>query len=242
MRGVVYNVLVGLSVFIFTGCASELETSSLDYAELISTFDFKSSDQLWEGGVSDYPAEYEDSVYFHVANEQLSNSASVYDGRAQSISAKNPHGDLFYYFKKQISGFKKNTHYELDFEFLVFSQLTENNSIASGEDVFLKVGAVNFEPDLKKELRQLSDYITLNVDKGDVNGSSGNDMVNLGSIKDFMGPQPESISGNTFDIPMEVKSDDDGAIWLIIGVDSGIKSDLTFSLAAITVYYSEILG
>ncbi len=228
---------------ILAGCSAELSDSSYDYAELISTFDFESADQLWDGGISDYPADYADSMNYIIANDQLAfASSSVIDGNGLSISAENPYGDIFYYFKKKILGFKKNTTYKLDFEFLVHSQLNEGRSIAVDEDIFLKVGAVDFEPELQTEVRHFAEYVTLNVDKGGSNADSGTDMVNMGSIKEFIEDQPGSISGNTFDVPIEVQSDSDGAIWLIIGVDSGVKSSLTFSLAAITVYYTEILG
>jgi len=34
-----------------------------------------------------------------------------------------------------------------------------------------------------------------------------------------------------------VVADANGEVWLIIGVDSGIKSNLTFGMMALTVYY-----
>jgi len=242
MKGKVFSVLVIIILLFFGSCSDDMQYDSLDYAELISTFDFESADQLWEGGISDYPLDFKDSLHYYVANEQLTSANAVYDGNSLSISADNPHGDLFYYFKKKISGFKPKTTYKLDFEFLLFSELGDNQSIPKDQDLFLKMGGVNFDPSLRTEQRHFSEYVTLNVDKGGSNEGSGKDIVNLGSMKNFLKDQPGSVSGNTFDVPMEVKSDADGAIWLLIGVDSGVKSPLTFSLAAVTVYYSEILG
>jgi hypothetical protein len=37
----------------------------------------------------------------------------------------------------------------------------------------------------------------------------------------------------------EVESNSAGEIWIIIGVDSGIKSDLTFGIEALTAYFRE---
>ncbi len=238
VRRKIYLILI----MVFAGCSSDMDMASADFAELITTFDFETSDQIWEGGISDFPVDYKDSIQYVVTDQQISNSASLYEGNGLSISADNPHGDLFYYFKKKIIGFKSNTNYKLNFEFLVYSHLSGEEGVAADEDIYLKVGAVNFDPTLEKQTRHLTEFYTLNVDKGASNAGSGSDLVNLGSIKEFMGNQPESISGNTYDIPIEVKSDSDGAIWLMIGVDSGVKCNLTFSLAAITVYYSEILG
>jgi hypothetical protein len=39
---------------------------------------------------------------------------------------------------------------------------------------------------------------------------------------------------------MTVMADSQGSVWLIIGVDSSIRSQLTFGLMAMTVYYTEI--
>jgi len=238
----VRNILFFLWLLAFASCSNEMDMASADYADLITTFDFETSDQAWDGGISDYPVEYQDSIDYVVTNQEILSSASLYTGNGVNISADNPHGDLFYYFKKKIVGFKKNTNYKVDFEFLVYSHTSENHVYLDDEEAYLKIGAVNFEPTLEHQNRHLTDYLVLNVDKGATNAGSGSDLVNLGSINEFMGSQPESISGNTFDIPIEVKSDVDGAIWLMIGIDSGIKANLTFSLAAITVYYSEILG
>jgi hypothetical protein len=166
----------------------------------------------------------------------------VYDGNGMSISANNPNGDLFYYFKRKITGFRPNTAYSVDFDFLVFSQI-HNEKVDLSQDIFLKVGAVNFEPKIVEiKLGTGQAYLSLNVDKGSLNSDSGSDMVNMGSIKGFTSMEAEAISGNTFDKDLWVQSDASGAIWLLIGVDSGVKSELTFSLAAITAYYSEILG
>jgi hypothetical protein len=229
-------------MLVLWGCSSVLEKDTAEYADLISTFDFESSDQLWDGGISDYPLDYEDSTEFVVVNQQLNYSSSVYDGNGMTISAYNPHGDLFYYFKRKVTGLRASTEYNVDFDFLVFSKIDSAN-VDPSQDIFLKVGAVNFEPriiEIKSGESQV--YLSLNVDKGPDNGDSGSEMINVGSIKEFTSVEAEAISGNTFDEDIRVQSDATGAIWLLIGVDSGLESELTFSLAAITAYYSEILG
>lgn len=229
-------------VLMMWGCSDAMEKDAAEYADLISTFDFQSSDQRWDGGISDYPLDYEDSSEFVIRSQQLNYANSVYDGNGMSISANNPHGDLFYYFKRKITGFRPNTAYSVDFDFLVFSQI-HNEKVDLSQDIFLKVGAVNFEPKIVEiKLGTGQAYLSLNVDKGSLNSDSGSDMVNMGSIKGFTSMEAEAISGNTFDKDLWVQSDASGAIWLLIGVDSGVKSELTFSLAAITAYYSEILG
>ena len=83
------------------------------------------------------------------------------------------------------------------------------------------------------------DYKALNIDKGDINSESGQDAINVGSIKEYASETPEVISGNTFDDNFEIESNKAGEIWILIGVDSGIKSSITFGMEALTVYYRE---
>lgn len=220
------------------GCAMDMDSQST-VVDLITTFDFEQDDQAWEGGISDYPADYEGSADF-IFKSIVTPSNLVLEGNGLSISADNPHGDLFYYFKRETSGLSPGKKYKVDFEFLVYAQLLTQSDILSDEDLYLKIGAVNYKPELKPFTRQNSiDYIALNVDKGTINSESGTDLVKIGSIKEFTSDVPEDIFGNTSDSQIEVEANADGAIWIVIGVDSGVKSELTFGLAALTVYYRE---
>ena len=241
MRGVIDKVLKTAILILFIGCSDISDKDAMQNADLISTFDFESANQQWLGGISDYPADYKDSSEYVVrsTNTQYA-SNSILPGTGLSISADNPHGELFYFFKRKIHGLNANKKYKLDFEFLLLSQLTNGASPGNSEDIFLKIGAVNFEPKLTKvKLNEKDEFVTLNVDKGETNKDRGSDLANVGSIKKFTSATPEVVSGNTFDIPIDVTADGSGEIWLIIGVDSGIKNHLTFSMVAVTIYYKE---
>ena len=219
------------------GCSSEMENQSAEFVDLLTVFDFENGDQEWEGGISDFPVGYEDSTEFLFDNSQVPVALSV-EGNGLSVSADNPHGDLFYFFKKKVTDLEPNKKYKIDFEFLVYTQLLTQSSKPSSDELYLKIGAVNYKPELKKTIwRNSMDYIALDVDKGDTNSESGNDIINVGSVKEFTSETPEIISGNTFDFIIEAETDNDGTIWLVVGIDSGIKSQLNFGMAALTVYY-----
>lgn len=241
MRGVIDKIVKSAIIVLFVGCADSSDTDSLQYADFISTFDFETADQRWVGGISDFPVDYKDSSEYVVRNTsaQYLNSG-VLESNGLSISADNPHGELFYFFKKKINGLNANKKYKLDFEFLLLSQLENGIVPDKTEDIFLKVGAVNFEPKLTKvKLNESEEFVMLNVDKGESNKDGGADLAKIGSIKRFTSATPEVISGNTFDIPIDVTTSNDGDIWLIIGVDSGITNHLTFSMVAVTIYYRQ---
>ncbi len=219
------------------GCSSEMENQSAEFVDLLTVFDFENGDQEWEGGISDFPVGYEDSTEYLFDNSQVPVLLPV-EGNGLSVSADNPHGDLFYFFKRKVTDLEPNKKYKIDFEFLVYTQLLTQSSKPSSDELYFKIGAVNYKPELKKTIwRNSMDYIALDVDKGDTNSESGNDIINVGSVKEFTSETPEIISGNTFDFIIEAETDNDGTIWLVIGIDSGIKSQLNFGMAALTVYY-----
>jgi len=235
---------IAVSVLIMLGsCNSATDENALTGVDLISSFDFESGHQDWVGGVSDYAATNiaDNANYVYSFYNAKSPENLPWQGYGLTISAENPHGDLFYFFKKQVNGLKPNKEYKVDFEFIVYTQLEAAKEVAATEDVFLKVGAVNSEPLAEMvQVGGVMDYYSLNFDKGEKNEDSGEDLKNLGSIKNYTKSTVEAISGNTYKSHMTVITDSQGIIWLIIGVDSSIRSQLTFGLMAMTVYYTEI--
>ncbi len=242
IRSIISSFAV-LALIMLGSCNSAPDENALMGVDLISSFDFESGHQDWVGGVSDFAAtniadnaNYAYSFYNAKGPENL-----PWQGYGLTITAENPHGDLFYFFKKQVTGLKPNKNYSVDFEFIVYTQLDSGKSVGSTEDIFLKVGVVNSEP-----LTQMipsggsADFYSLNFDKGESNEDSGEDLKNLGSIKKYTKSTVEAISGNTYKSHMTVMADSQGSVWLIIGVDSSIRSQLTFGLMAMTVYYTEI--
>ncbi len=220
-----------------SGCTSELESSK--FVDLLTAFDFENGSQGWEGGISDYPVDYADSTDFSFEYSPIPSNLLV-EGNGLEISAENPHGDIFYFFKKQISGLQPNKKYKLDFEFLVYTQLNDPTIKSLTDELYLKMGAVNYAPQLEKTVLQNSlEYKILNIDKGSANNEGGKNIVNIGSVKEFTKVTTKIVSGNTFDFNIEVVSNNDGDVWLIVGVDSGVKSYLTFGMTALTVYFTE---
>ena len=223
------------ALFILGGCSADQES-----IDLLTAFDFESGVQQWEGGISDYPVKYEDSLDYVLTTKQVNSSFDIAGSVGLNVSGENPHGDLFYFFKRKISGLEPGKRYNLDFEFFVYAQLINKPESLSSEELYLKVGAVNYNPELEEVIwRNSLKYMTLNIDKGEVNSDEGVDMISLGSIKDFTSDIPDFISGNTFDRIIEIEPDKNGNIWILIGVDSGIRSYLTFGMEALTVYYRE---
>ena len=101
-------------MFVSFGCSKEMESQ----VDLVSAFDFESGTQQWEGGISDYPISLEEDFTYKLAADQVNNSFTLAESIGLNISGDNPHGDLFYYFSRQVSGLEPLKKYRLDFEFL----------------------------------------------------------------------------------------------------------------------------
>ena len=229
------NIVTCFLILLLAGCNQDMGE-----ADLLSAFDFEGGSQDWEGGISDFPVDYQGSANFSFDNSKVPNSI-IAESSGLKISADNPHGDLFYFFKRRIDGLQPGTSYKLDFEFLMYTQVLLDSNAFSSNEIYLKIGAADHAPVLEQITRSDSiEYMALNVDKGKSNSDSGQDLINIGSIKEFTGKMPETISGNSFDNEIIVTADDNGRIWLVIGVDSGLKGQLTFGMDALTVFYKEI--
>jgi hypothetical protein len=234
------NIKVSFLIVLFGlfGCSENMDSQS-EFVDLITVFDFAQEDDAWEAGISDFPVDYVGGSDFEFNNTATPASLAL-EGNELSISADNPDGEIFYFFRRKIPGLNPGTSYKVDFEFLVYTHLLTQSDNTSAEELYLKMGAVNYKPELKQFTTQNSeDYMALDVDKGIANSESGADVLNMGSVKEFTSGTPEVISGNTFDYNIITEADSDGAIWIVIGIDSGVKSKLSFGLVALTVYYRE---
>ena len=97
----------GIVLFVFTiifscgimGCSSQMESDVAEFVELLAVFDFENGKEDWEGGISDYPVDYGGSMDYTFENLQVPSALAV-EGNGLSIYADNPHGDIFYYFKR----------------------------------------------------------------------------------------------------------------------------------------------
>lgn len=99
---------------------------------------------------------------------------------------------------------------------------------APGESVVIKAGASKKEP--AKELVG-TDY-RMNIDKGSQNNEGG-DMVIIGDFANGTQENVYTLKTLKTTNPVNVSSDSNGEIWIIIGTDSGFE-------ATTTIYYNTI--
>ena len=197
------------------------------------TFSFESDSQGWLTGFADLPADFDQST-FELDSGYRPLPAGL-EGSGMYLQGHNRSDDLFMFLKRQVEGLRPETAYavtvSLDLATNVPAGLIGIGG-SPGESVYVKAGASAVEPLVEEDD---ADHLRMNIDKGN-QATEGEAMINLGNVA-----HPE-VTGDEYKIKtlhnqgrtLEVVSDDEGRVWLIVGTDSGFEGFSTFYYAKIT--------
>ncbi len=185
------------------------------------SFDFSKQHHSWVAGFADYSDTYDD---LDLKAEMAPLPASLNpSGKTTGfkVEGKNSPGDLFMFIKRKMTGLDPNQTYSITAN-IQFASDAPKGAIgiggAPGEAVFLKAGAVAFEPKVSKNAQ--GTYV-INVDKGN-QGQSGKNMKIIGNVAKA-DDKPGYVSLVRKAEKMTVKTNTDGECWIIIGTDSGYE-------------------
>lgn len=188
-------------------------------------FAFEEDEEGWQGGFSDLPSIGHDIYSLAFDHRPLPETVGTASS-ALYIQGHNRSDDLFMFFKKEVKGFEANARYRVTFQVELASQyplLSFGIGGSPGGSVYLKAGAVPFEPEAIVENNADQGYLQMNLDKGN-QSTDGEHMYNLGNIgidgEEF---RYKLINRNNAERPLEVQASDEGVLWFIIGTDSGFE-------------------
>jgi hypothetical protein len=129
------------------------------------------------------------------------------------------------FIKRRLSGLKPDTRYDLVFGVEIATNADSGCAGIGGqpgEDVVVKVGATTQQPEVAASMGMMR----LNIDQGN-QSSSGSDATVIGNIAssqtDCTDDKYELKILNNEEAPFEVYTDGDGAVWAIVGTDSGFE-------------------
>jgi hypothetical protein len=189
-------------------------------------FDFADGRQGWTAGFADYPAGQED--FFDLQNAYAPLPAPLGPASALFISGDNHSDDLFMYFTRRLDGLEPNALYDATFDVEIATDVPfgcGGVGGSPGESVWLKAGAVTTEP--QTVLDELGN-LRLTIDKGNqaVGGAAA---LVLGTIENSTpceaGTRPWELKAFTHPgAPLPVRADAEGAVWLLMGTDSGFEA------------------
>lgn len=213
------------------GCNDEQTNNSRTFR-----FQFDRDAEGWTGDFADYPNEQNVETFyeFEFGHSPLPEPLNTTDGALRQ-SGTNRSDDLFMFIKRKATGLRANAIYRIDFEIEIATNAASGQvgvGGAPGESVFIKAGASTEEP--TKFLNTSENYFRMNIDKGN-QSNDGEDMKNIG---DFANGTTQNLYVlKTLQTPssLEVRTNAQGELWLIIGTDSGFESTTTIFYNSVRV-------
>lgn len=196
-----------------------------------ATFEFSDDEQGWAAGFADLPAVDLDSETYDLESGWGPLPSEL--GSSGLFSAgSNRSDDLFMYWTRELRGLEPDTEYSLTFDLTVATNVPTGLvgiGGSPGESVYIKAGASSIEP---KAVEDDAGWLRMNIDIGS-QSEGGDDAIVVGTVANE--DLPEDADGTQF-ARMELSSesadffartDADGALWLIIGTDSGFEGRTT---------------
>ena len=192
-----------------------------------ATFDFADDEQDWASGFADLPAvDVENESYDLDSGWGL--LPSELGGSGVFSAGTNRSDDLFMYWKRELRGLEPDTVYSLTFDLTVATNVPGGLvgiGGSPGESVFIKAGASTIEPETVEDE---AGWLRMNIDVG-VQAEGGDDAIVVGTVANEN--LPEDADGTQFArmelssefIEFTARTDGDGALWLIVGTDSGFE-------------------
>jgi len=185
----------------------------------------------WTGSSSDYTPE---TAPTNVTFEQRGLPAPL-SGNGYFIGGTNRSDDLFLFVKKQVFGLQKNTTYNLDFS-LKFASNTPSGCQgvggAPGESVWVYAGAAAAEP----KAVTVNNDIRMNIDRGN-QAQGGKEAQVIGNIANGLACGSTAYVSKTVknDKPQKVTADANGAVWIMLGIDSGFEAYSSVTLQSVQI-------
>jgi hypothetical protein len=185
----------------------------------------------WTGSSSDYTPE---TAPTNVVFEARTLAAPL-TGKGYFIGGTNRSDDLFLFVKKQFPGLQPNTRYSLNFS-LKFATNTPSGCTgvggAPGEAVWVYAGATPTEP----KAVTVNNEIRMNIDRGN-QGAGGKDAQVIGNIANGLPCGSTTYVSKTVknDKTQTVTTDANGAVWIIMGIDSGFEAYSSVTLQNVQI-------
>jgi uncharacterized lipoprotein YbaY len=224
------------TVIVLLALATGISTASAQTPELATgnafEFTFATDAEGWAADFADLPADFEQASY--ELDSGLRELPEGLSGNGFYIQGHNRSDDLFMYLKRQVDGLLPSTTYQVTVEVDLATNVPGGSvgiGGSPGESVYVKAGASANEP---SQAQDSLGWLRSNIDKGN-QSNGGSEMVVIGNVShpDVVGDEYriKTLINNV--AALQVSSDADGRIWLVVGTDSGFEG-LT------ALYYSRI--
>lgn len=221
-----FTICTFLFMLIFASCKKGKEKDVKTFE-----FNFTQDTQGWESFFSEYPPGSESFYELEFSHSNLPVPLDA-NTRAIKVSGNNHSDDLLSLITRKIENLKPNTRYSVTFEVELASNVTTNSPGAGGSpDLAFGVGAVSANPENVIN----SGHYRPNFTSLLQSGQSNDILMSIGRIGvSDVHPAPFTlINRNNLSEPMQLRTNDKGEIWFMMGTDSGFEG-------ITTLYYKSI--
>ncbi len=204
--------------------------------ERVVPFYFDDDPQGWEGGFANYAAVLQDSLALTFQHATL---PPVFEktGGALQWTGYNFQNNLFMFGWRRIGNLEPNRPYVLSFDVAVGYQIEGNEfRLRSHENrLNIKVGAINYPPRITDD--EVLGRIIVNFDKGAQQTTDGNDMMWLGELVAGDLKYKDKILTNAQQRLFGVVSNENGEIWILVGIESSVPLRHSIYFDSVVLYY-----
>jgi hypothetical protein len=201
-------------------------------------FDFEEEDS-WIVDYADLPVDFAPSIYdLEYGIRELPENIG---GKGMYIQGHNRSDDLFMFLSKEITDLRPNTRYNVLVDVTFATNIPEGMvgiGGSPGESVYVKVGAINHRPNIVVDDQG---YLRVDLEKAN-RFRSGNEMIVVGNIASELvsGGGKFALKTLSNTEPIEVRSNENGSVWVLIGTDSGFEGLTQLYYDKVTVDFTDI--
>lgn len=221
-------IAVVLVPIVFYSCS---DNNRINTQPVELSWTFNAEAEGWSGDFADYPAGEEEAYALYFGYDSLPQPLDSNQG-ALKLSGVNHNNNLFMFVKKRITDLEPNAVYYATFtvEFATNEPGNElNATLVQGGKIFIGAGATSVEPE---KVADENNFYGMNIGKCNEN-QDGEDMIVLGSIINDSDEPIYTLKTITNEKPFHCLTNEQGELWIIIAVDSGVE-------AATELYYNKI--
>lgn len=227
-----YGLVILIGLF---ACENDDNTGNEQPLEF--NYSFSTGTEGWIGDFADLPPGEDDFYELEFEHTGLPGPLDEEDG-ALMLSGNNHSDDLFMYIKKELTDLNPGQKYLITFEVEFATNVAEGMfgiGGSPGEGVYIKVGATASEPE--KELDE-DGFLRLKIDKNN-QSQSGEDMVVIGNFANGTDINEYTLKTLSNSTPFRATASNDGALWLLVGTESGFEGTTTIFFNNIEVILIE---
>lgn len=185
-------------------------------------FTFAEDDEGWAPGFADLPVDTDPDAWKLDASHRPLPAGLT--GGGLYIQGNNHSDDLFMYWTRAVGGLSPSTTYRASATIDLATNIgvgTAGIGGSPGESVFVKAGASTTEP---TTVADDTGHARLSLDKGN-QSTGGREMIVIGDVAhpDVTGDEFRIKTFDDAGLSVEVTTDAQGTVWLIVGTDSGFE-------------------